>query len=193
MGMRIEGEGSIPALRKEIWDVMFDPDFMSQVVPGCKEIVQTQEDEYKVRMVLGITAVQGQYSGTLRTLEKKPFDMIKGSIEGEGGLGKIKGVCEAEFQESENNATRVIYSVDVEIRGPMASMVGGFMEQVANSLLKQGLQDFSRAITGAKEDASSRPSIEVDALPDQSIIKMIFKSVFKVIFKKIFDLFKPGH
>ena len=190
MGMRVEGEGSIPALRTEIWDVMFDPAFMSQVVPGCKEIVKTQEDEYKVRMVLGIPAVQGQYSGTLRILEKNPHDRIKGSIEGEGGLGKINGIWETEFEQSENSETRIIYSVDVEISGPMASMVGGFMEQVAISLTKQGLKKFSEAITRAKQDTTAFPSEKASAPSDQSMITVIFKAIFEALFKKIFGFFK---
>jgi carbon monoxide dehydrogenase subunit G len=191
MDMKIMGEGSIAASPEEIWKVIFDPAFMSRVVPGCKEIVQSQDDEYKIKMVLGIPAVQGQYSGTLRISEKKSCDTIKGSIEGKGGLGIIKGIWETQFQESDNDESRVIYSVDVDIRGPMASMVSGFMEQVADSLVKQGLDNFSQAITRAKEEISTQNSLKIDSLPKQSLIKMIFKSVFEVGIKRILNFFKP--
>jgi carbon monoxide dehydrogenase subunit G len=191
MEMKVKGEGSIAASPEEIWNVIFDPAFMSQVIPGCKDIAQPQEDEYKVKMVLGIPAVQGQYSGTLRILEKNPFDTIKGSIEGAGGLGKIKGNWETEFQKSDNENSRVIYSVDVDISGPMASMVGGFMEQVADSLVKQGLDSFNKAITVAKEDIVSRTAPKKDALAHPSLIKMVFRSVFDVVSKRIGNLFKP--
>ncbi len=189
--MKIEGEGSVAVSPKEIWDVMFDPDFMSQVVPGCKEILQTRTDEYSVKLVLGIPALQGQYSGTLRILEKHPYDGIKGLIEGEGGLGKIKGVWETRFEQSDNDKTRVTYSVDVEIRGPMASMVGGFMEQVAISLTKQGFQKFSEAIAQTKQDPSTYPSLKDSTQSDQNMIKQILKVVFETIFKRFFNLFKP--
>jgi carbon monoxide dehydrogenase subunit G len=68
--MKVKGEGTIAATPEEIWNVIFDPAFMSQVIPGCKDIVQPQEDEYKVKMVLGIPAVQGQYSGTLKIVRE---------------------------------------------------------------------------------------------------------------------------
>ena len=123
-------------------------------------------------------------------MQKNPFDTIKGSIEGAGGLGRIEGVWETQFQTGDAAESRVIYAVDVEISGPMASMVGGFMEQVADSLVKQGLESFNQAITGAKADVASQTNQKKEALPQASLIRMIFRSVFDVIIKKIRKLFK---
>jgi carbon monoxide dehydrogenase subunit G len=189
MQMNVKGEGSIAATPEEIWKVIFDPAFMSQVIPGCKDIAMPQADEYKVKMVLGIPAVQGQYSGTLKITEKKPSDTIKGSIEGAGGLGKIKGIWETQFQAGDTAGSKVMYAVDVDISGPMASMVGGFMEQVADSLVKQGLASFNKAITSAGEDIVAPTSTKTEAVPRQSLIKMIFKSVWEVMIKRIKSLF----
>ena len=184
MEMKIRGEDSIAASPEEICNVFFDPAFMSQVIPGCKDIAQAADDEYGVKLVLGIPAVQGQYTGTIRILEKNPFDMIKGSIEGKGGLGKIDGIWETQFQENDDKESRVIYSINVDISGPMASMVGGFMEQVADSLVKQGLDSFNKAITGAKENIIPRTSLKTDALPKPNLIKMIFRWVWDVLIKR---------
>jgi carbon monoxide dehydrogenase subunit G len=184
MEMKVGGEGAITASPEEIWNVIFDPAFMSQVIPGCKDIAQPAEDEYKIKMVLGIPAVQGNYSGTLRILGKNPFDQIKGSIEGLGGLGKIDGTWEMQFEKSGDKESRVIYAVNVDISGPMASMVGGFMEQVADSLVKQGLDSFNTAITEAKADAAPGTSLRADALPKPNLIKMIFRSLWDVLIKR---------
>ena len=190
MDMQIKGEDTITASPEEIWKVIFEPAFMSQVIPGCKDIAHPAEDEYKIKMVMGIPAIQGNYSGTLRILDKNPFDKIKGSIEGQGGLGKIDGTWEMQFEESRDNESKVAYSVNVNISGPMASMVGGFMEQVADSLVKQGLESFNTAITGAKADIAPGEPLKADALPKPNLIKMIFRSVFDVIIKRIGNLFK---
>jgi carbon monoxide dehydrogenase subunit G len=184
MEMKVGGEGTIDASPEEIWNVIFDPAFMSQVIPGCKDIDQPAEDEYRIKMVLGIPAVQGHYSGTLRILEKNPFDKIKGSIEGQGGLGKIDGTWEMQFQKSGDQESRVIYAVNVDISGPMASMVGGFMEQVADSLVKQGLDSFNTAVTGAKGAGAPSTRLKVDDLPRPNLIKMIFRSVWDVLIKR---------
>ena len=191
MEMKVSGKGAMAASPEEIWKVIFDPAFMSQVIPGCKDIDQPAEDEYRVKMVLGIPALQGRYSGALRILEKNPFETIKGSIEGQGGLGKIDGTWEMQFEKHDEKESRVIYAVNVDISGPMASMVGGFMEQVADSLIKQGLDSFNSAITGAKTAISSQTPVETDALPKPNLIKMIIKSVWDVIISKFKDLLKP--
>ena len=185
MEMKVGGEGAIAASPEEIWNVIFDPAFMSQVIPGCKDIAQPAEDEYRIKMVLGIPAVQGNYNGTLRILKKNPFDMIMGSIEGQGGLGKIDGTWEMHFEKSGNKESKVIYAVNVDISGPMASMVGGFMEQVANSLVKQGLESFNMAITGAKADAAPGTPLKADALPKPNLMKMVFRIVWDALVKRI--------
>ena len=185
MEMKVGGEGALDASPEEIWDVIFDPVFMAQVIPGCKDIAQPAEDEYRIKMVLGIPAVQGRYSGVLRILEKNPFDTIKGSINGQGGLGKIDGAWEMQFQKSADKESRVIYAVNVDISGPMASMVGGFMEQVADSLVKQGLDSFNTAITGANENIASGALSKADALPKPTLMKMVFRIVWDALIKRM--------
>ena len=182
--MKVGGEGAIEAYPEEIWSVIFDPAFMSKVIPGCKDIARPADDEYRIKMVLGIPAVQGNYSGTLRILDKNPFDMIKGSIEGQGGLGKIDGTWEMQFEKSSDKESRVIYAVNVDISGPMASMVGGFMEQVADSLIKQGLESFNMAITGAKADVAPGAPLKADAVPKPNLVKMVFRVIWDALIKR---------
>jgi carbon monoxide dehydrogenase subunit G len=183
--MKVGGEGVIEASPEEIWNVIFDPAFMSKVIPGCKDIAQPADDEYKIKMVLGIPAIQGNYSGTLRILEKNPFDMIKGSIEGQGGLGKIDGTWEMQFEKSSDEESKVVYAVNVDISGPMASMVGGFMEQVADSLVKQGLDSFNTAITGAKADIAPGAPLKADDLSKPSLIKIVFRVIWDALIKRM--------
>ena len=184
MEMKVVGEGAIEASPEEIWNVIFDPAFMSKVIPGCKDISRPADDEYRIKMVLGIPAIQGNYSGTLRILDKSPFDKITGSIEGQGGLGKIDGTWEMQFEESSDNESKVVYAVNVDISGPMASMVGGFMEQVADSLVKQGLESFNKAITGAKTDVAPGAPLKADAMPEPSLIKMVFRIIWDALIKR---------
>jgi carbon monoxide dehydrogenase subunit G len=183
--MKVGGEGAIEAAPEEIWSVIFDPAFMSKVIPGCKDIAQPADDEYRIKMVLGIPTVQGNYSGTLRILDKNPFDMIKGSIEGQGGLGKIDGTWEMQFEKSSDKESRVVYAVNVDISGPMASMVGGFMEQVADSLVKQGLESFNMAIKGAKADVSPGAPLKADAVPKPNLVKMVFRVIWDALTKRM--------
>ena len=179
--MKIAGEGAISASPEQIWNVIFEPAFMSQVIPGCKDISQPAEDEYRIKMVMGIPAVQGQYSGTLKILETNPFDTIKGSIEGKGGLGKIDGTWQMQFEARDEKESRVDYDVAVDISGPMASMVGGFMEQVADSLIRQGLESFNAAVMRIAGSAPADTSRNTEVPPKPSIVKMVCRSVWDIL------------
>ena len=185
MEMKVAGEGAIAASPEKIWSVIFDPAFMSQVIPGCKAIEQPAENEYRIKMVLGIPAIQGQYSGTLKILAKSPCDAIKGSIEGKGGLGKIDGTWHMQFKPHNEKESSVNYDIAVDIGGPMASMVGGFMEQVADSLIRQGLESFSTAIAEIAADTPFQKPRQTNVLTRPGIVKMIFRSIWDIISSKI--------
>lgn len=193
--MKVEADSLISVPPKDIWDVMFDPDFMSQVLPGCKEIERTEENEYQIKMVLGIPGIQGQYAGVLKIIEKIPYDTIYAEVQGAGALGKIEGKGVIELKDEQNHSTRFIFSTEVNIRGPMASMMGGFMEQVAHSLVRQSLDTFSQKMEVSKQEitrpAPSGKSVkQVTSPTSPSILKMVLHSVWEVTMKKLLRLFR---
>ena len=193
--MKIEADSVISVPPKDIWDVMFDPDFMSQVLPGCKEIERTEENEYQIKMVLGIPGIQGQYTGVLKIVEKIPYDTIYAEVQGAGALGKIEGKGVIELKDEDNHSTRFIFSTEVDIRGPMASMMGGFMEQVAHSLVRQSLDTFAQKMEVSKQEitrpAPSGESVkQVTSPTSPSILKMVLHSVWEVTMKKLLRFFR---
>jgi hypothetical protein len=143
---------------------------------------------------LGIPGIQGQYNGVLKIIEKIPYDTIYAEVQGAGALGKIEGKGVIELKDEENHSTRFIFSTEVDIRGPMASMMGGFMEQVAHSLVRQSLDTFSKKMEVSKQEtagaASSGESVkEVTPPTNPSILKMVLNSVWEVTIKKLLRLF----
>jgi len=185
VSLKVAGEGLIGATPEEVWALMFEPEFMSRVIPGCTAIDRPREDEYKIKMVLGIPAVQGQYQGTVRIIEKEPPGFVKSSIQGQGGLGRIEGTWESRFQASGGDKCRVSYAVEVDIRGPMASMVGGFMEQVAASMMKQGFDNLSQAISAEKDKATARVPPGKAPKTGGSLISILFKSLMGALWAKL--------
>jgi carbon monoxide dehydrogenase subunit G len=193
--MKVEADSVICVPPKDIWDVMFDPDFMSQVLPGCKEIERTEENEYQIKMVLGIPGIQGQYAGVLKITQKEPYHKIYAEVQGAGALGKINGKGVVELKDEENHSTRFIFSTEVDIKGPMASMMGGFMEQVADSLVRQSLDTFSQKMEMSKQEiispAQSENSVKQFTSPtNPSILKMVLNSIWEVTVSKLLRLFR---
>jgi carbon monoxide dehydrogenase subunit G len=192
--MKVEADSVISVPPKDIWDVMFDPDFMAQVLPGCKEIERTEENEYQIKMVLGIPGIQGQYAGVLKITEKIPHHKIFAEVQGAGALGKIEGTGVVELKDEENHSTRFVFSTEVNIKGPMASMMGGFMDQVAHSLVRQSLDTFSQKMEMSKQEmngpTSSGKSVKQPApQTNPGLIKMVLNSIWEVTLKKLLRLF----
>jgi len=76
----------------------------------------------------------------------------------------------------------------------MASMMGGFMEQVAHSLVRQSLDTFSQKMEVSKQEtAGPAPSGEsvkqVTSSTSPSILKMVLNSVREVTIEKLLRLF----
>ena len=192
--MRVQGERMIAASPEDIWGVIFDPDFMTQVVPGCKEMVKTGDDEYHFKMVLGIPAVQGRYKGVLKILEREPYSRIVLNVKGQGSLGRINGEGTIELLE-ENRSTRFSYSIGVDIRGPMASMSGAFMEQVADMLTMEGMKNFSEKVESLRNTSADTESPEKEmsssgSSANRSMVWLGIKAMLRVLFRKFLNMFR---
>ncbi|NIS17333.1 MAG: hypothetical protein GWN96_14145, partial [candidate division Zixibacteria bacterium] len=57
------------------------------------------------------------------------------------------------------------------------------MEQVADSLVKQGLESFNMAITGAKADVAPGAPLKADAMPRPNLVKMVLKIIWGALIK----------
>ena len=69
-------------------------------------------------------------------------------------------------------------------------MMGGFMEQVAHSLVRQSLDTFSQKMAASKQEVPSEKSVKQP--PPQTspgLIKMVFNSVWEVTLKKLLRVF----
>ena len=192
--MQIQGEYSMPASVEQIWAVIFDPAFMAKVIPGCREIDQTSDREYRLKLVLGIPGIQGQYQGRMLITDTEPLRRIFGDIDATGGLGKFQGQGRLEFDTEEAGVTRLSYSAEVEIRGPMASMAGDFFEQVATQLMRQSLDSFAGLLQATPQNTApvsqvpgSAPAAEVaevvPAGPNMGV--MALKAAMAIIAQKI--------
>jgi carbon monoxide dehydrogenase subunit G len=197
--MNLQGQYSMPATVEQIWAVIFDPTFMAKVMPGCREIDQTGDREYKMKLVLGIPGIQGQYQGRMLITDTEPLRRIVGDIDATGGLGKFQGQGALEFESIAPGTTRMVYSADVEIRGPMASMAGDFFEQVADQLMRQSLDSFADLLA-APATSATPPADQAESVPAAATVSggpgmglMAFKAVMAIIVKKIGRFFGFKH
>jgi carbon monoxide dehydrogenase subunit G len=138
--MRIRGSHTLGAARSLVFAAICDPDTLLGVIPGCREIEQTGDVEYRGKMVLRVPGVVGTYRTVVRLVEAEAPS--RGELEGEleGALGTLKG--RATFRLTESGAgTTVDYEGEAAVGGPMSRLDGRFVEGLAGTASDDRLPD----------------------------------------------------
>ena len=162
--MRIRGSHTLGAARSLVFAAICDPDTLLGVIPGCREIEQTGDVEYRGKIVLRVPGVVGTYRTVVRLVEAEAPS--RGELEGEleGALGTLKG--RATFRLTESGAgTTVDYEGEAAVGGPMSRLDGRFVEGLAGALITQGLRNLDARLRGAQ----AAGTVSDDRLPDLEI------------------------
>ncbi len=162
--MNIRGSQVVDARRTEVFTAICDPDVLLRVIPGCREIAQTGDAEYRGRITLRLPGMVGTYATVVRLLDAEA--PVSGRLEGEveGALGTIHG--EATFRLSEADpGTTIEYDGHAVIGGPLARLDSRFVEGIVGSLVAQGLRNLDANLPhgaagtpgGSASDTGQRP------------------------------------
>ncbi|HET9520909.1 MAG TPA: carbon monoxide dehydrogenase subunit G [Candidatus Limnocylindrales bacterium] len=136
--MNIRGSRTLDAPRDVVFAAILDPNTLLGVIPGCREIEKTSDDEYRGEIALRLPGVVGAYRTTVRLAEAEA--PAWGRLEGEviGALGSITGHATFRLAEAAGRTT-VEYEGEAAIGGPLARLDSRFIEGLAGSLVNQGL------------------------------------------------------
>jgi carbon monoxide dehydrogenase subunit G len=136
--MNVRGSRTLDAPRAAVFAAICDPGVLLAVIPGCREIEQVGDNEYRGQIALRLPGVVGTYRTLVHLVDADP--PRSGRLEGEveGPLGSIKG--SAQFRLAElGERTTVDYAGQATIGGPLARLDSRFIEGLAGSLIGQGL------------------------------------------------------
>lgn len=114
----------IEAEKDRVWDVFMDVEKLASCVPGCKDMVALSETEYEANM---------EVKTKFMKINFKANGVLKDAIEGEelnvemvgkplklAGLFKTK--MKVQLEEVEFNKTKVIYHMDLQMTGRLATL-----------------------------------------------------------------------
>jgi carbon monoxide dehydrogenase subunit G len=136
--MDIQGHRTLDAPRDTVFAAICDPDTLLAVIPGCSEIEQISETEYRGQISLRLPGVVGTYRTVVSLVDADAPGY--GRLEGEvvGPLGSIRGHATFRLTEAAGKTT-VDYDGHAVIGGPLARLDSRFVEGLAGSLINQGL------------------------------------------------------
>jgi uncharacterized protein len=138
--MKVKGNYTLNAPIDKVWGFLMDPQSIAKVLPGCKILEETQPDTFAGTIEIGIAAVKGSYSGSVRLLDKEPPTSYRMIIDGNGKRGFVKGEASVGL-EAKDQDTILTYDADTQVGGLIANvgqrMLSGAAKMVINQSLKK--------------------------------------------------------
>jgi carbon monoxide dehydrogenase subunit G len=153
--MNIRGSHTMEAPRAVVFAAICDPDALLGIIPGCREIEQVGDAEYRGQISLRLPGVVGTYRTVVRLVDSDPpsYGRLEGELE--GTLGTVTG--HATFRLAESDGTTTIeYEGQGVVGGPLARLDARFAEGLAGSLIKQGLRNLGSRLKA--DPAAGTPS-----------------------------------
>jgi carbon monoxide dehydrogenase subunit G len=140
--MNIRGSQILDAPPSVAFAAICDPDALLGIIPGCREIEQIGEAEYRGKISLRLPGVVGTYRTVVRLVDADAphYGRIDGELE--GALGTVDGQATFRLTESDGK-TKIEYEGQAVIGGPLARLDARFVEGLAGSLIKQGLKNLN--------------------------------------------------
>lgn len=154
--MKIEGTHTLNARREIVWRLLNDPQVIARCLPGCEELTPQGENVYRAVLNIGIASIRGKYTGTFHLKDLTPPDHYTIVFEGKGPQGFARGVGSIALEEQDAE-TRIRYSGDVQVGGPIAGIGQRMLQGTARVLAGQfftALEAEARALATAETTRS---------------------------------------
>ena len=124
--MDLNASYSFAAPPEAVWTLLNDPAVIASCLPGCERLEPIGEDHFRAVLKLTVAAISGEYTGTVRLLDKQPPRSYRLVVEGTGRPGFVNG--EATLELVADGDTTI-----VKVAGQ--GHVGGVIARVGQRLL----------------------------------------------------------
>ncbi len=171
--MKIAGKHTVIAERREVWQLLVDPEVLRRCTPGVEELRAAGDGRYEVVMRLGVGAVQGRYEGRIRVEPEVPEVVMKLEVEGRGPQGIVRGKGALRLEE-ENEGTEITYEGEVQLGGPIASVGQRMLQSTARMLAGQ-------FFTALAAEAAARQRAQATGQPLQPPKHGIFRNLVRFL------------
>ena len=141
--MKLSDEVIIPVPRIKVWEALNDAELLRQCIPGCEEIVKKSDTEMEAKVTVKMGPVKASFKGAVTLSDLDPPNGYRISGEGKSMMGGAVGGANVRLEDVPEG-TKLIYDVDAQVTGKIASLAQRFIEPTAKQLSAQFFESFAK-------------------------------------------------
>ncbi len=134
--MKIEGTHHLNAPRDRVYRSLIDPEVLQRCIPGCERLEKTAENTYSATIRVGIGAIKGVFTGTVRLEDMRSPEHYRIVVEGKGAPGFLKGSGDLDL-EDDGEGTLIKYTGDLQLGGTIAGVGQRMIQGTAKMMSTQ--------------------------------------------------------
>jgi carbon monoxide dehydrogenase subunit G len=148
--MKLNGEQTIPAPRRRVWEGLNDPEILRQCIKGCEYVKMDSETDYTARVVAKVGPVKAGFNGRVVLSNLNPPESYTISGQGEGGVaGFARGKADIKLIEMGPQETLMTYDVDAQVGGKLAMLGSRLIDSTARAMAQEFFDRFGKLMGAA--------------------------------------------
>jgi carbon monoxide dehydrogenase subunit G len=156
MGIKFDGEFSVPVSPEEAYAMLSDPQKFAPLLPSYKGLEMEDDKTAIVKVKVGIGKVRGTATIVLALEEEEP--PTRAAYAGKGKImgGAFNMNTAFELERTDNNGTLVKWEGELDMFGKLVSLAGGLIQPLAKKDIKRLIDALQAALTpeGEQSEAS---------------------------------------
>lgn len=134
--MILQGKHNFKAPREIVWKIMNQTESLEKSMPGCKQLIKVNEDEYEARFEMGVAAIKGKYDGKIVLSDKVAPEKMTLHMSMEGSSGIVNATAHLTLSEVGEH-TLLEYQGEGQINGLIAGVGQRMLSGIAKFMLNQ--------------------------------------------------------
>ena len=143
--MKIEGSLTVAGTPEKLWDLLQDPEFLKEIMPGCKELKQTEEDHFTGIIEAKVGAISSRYTTKFSIYDKNRPDSYRLKVEGNGKGGFVNADTQVVL-EANQHGTVMKYDGEVNIGGTIARIGQRLIDAASKMLIGKGVKNLKEKL-----------------------------------------------
>ncbi|TYP86595.1 SRPBCC family protein [Blastococcus xanthinilyticus] len=156
--MNLDGSAVLSGDPEKVWSVLTDPAVLARTIPGCETLQQVGDDEYTMKVSVGVGAIRGTYAGEVRLSDQQRPASYVMHASGAGAPGNARAKVTIHLSPAEDGRTTLTYSADAVIGGPVAGVGQRMITGVAKRMAGQFFRAIDDELTGVAAPAEALPT-----------------------------------